>query len=116
MKARGVPALRALITGANGFLGRHVVAEFLRRGPRSGPWSGPPRTSDAWVARRGQVCAARRSWSNVDPAGHPGVRRPRRAGPGPGPWPRRRNSATTCRPRKPLAPVIRAFKTGTPPR
>lgn len=28
----GVPRLKVLVTGANGFLGRHVVAEFLRRG------------------------------------------------------------------------------------
>ena len=31
-QAKGVDSVRVLITGANGFLGRSVVAEFLRRG------------------------------------------------------------------------------------
>src|ERR1700723_3500077 len=31
-QARGAKAMRALVTGANGFLGRHVVGSLLARG------------------------------------------------------------------------------------
>jgi hypothetical protein len=51
----------------NGFLGRHVVAEFLRRDTRCGLWSGQRPASMNWIGpvksrSSGPTCGLRRIW------------------------------------------------------
>ena len=97
-RTAGVRALKVLVTGANGFLGRHVVAEFLRRG-HVGPRPGPP----GGEGRPGAAGLARRRGGRSGPTSAPAAT-----------WPRRSTGSTCWSTWRPPSPAARTRS--SPPR